>query len=368
MRIFLTLAVNAASGYNDQTYRYIFYDTLVALGHDVVFLPYHETLAEKGTAATATENIWNRFASDHREKPFDIFFSYYHGNQVLPELFRRVREIVPCINYTTNFHQIALYEPLLKESTFSVFVSKEAEAFFSANGYPGYYLPFAGLRKNLVWNERKNGLIAFSGTSYGPRAQYIWRCLQAGLPLHVYGANWRDDHRKRAALRTLRLEADILSGNPRMADTAYRCLNDIVLRDINRRFPERIHDPLPDDEYSRLLSESSIVLNFPESRYGHDFSDHRVLVGANLRDFEVPCAGSLLFTQDNEEIRSMFEEGNEIVTFGNERELAEKARFYLANPDLIVKTARAGHERILREHLWEHRFTQLLDHIEKNII
>jgi hypothetical protein len=372
-RIFLTLPANASSGYNDLTYKYIFYDTLVMMGYDVVFFPYHEATINGQSHKISdlrliSENIYAKFIFCHKEKPFDLFLSYYHGGQVLPELFRQVRESVLCVNYTTNFHQVDLYAPLLKEADLSIFVSIAAKPYFEQHGYKGYYMPFAGLRSNLSLNPIKNGRISFIGTSYGPRATYVWRCLQNNIPISIFGTNWIQNHTRRAALRTLQLESRIISGGKNTVDTAYRILNDLILKEINAKYAQSIHDPLPDEAYHQLLSESSIVLNFPESRYGHDYTNPGVLIGANLRDFEVPTTGSFLLTQDNDEIRSFFEPGREIETFSNEWEMIDKARFYLAHPDLLLRIAEAGNDRTAKEHLWEHRFHALFAHLEQNYL
>ena len=372
-RIFLTLAANASSGFNDLTFMYIFYDTLVNMGHEVVFFPYHQACLTDETRKTAdlkiiSENIYTRFITHHKQKPFDLFLSYYHGGQVLPELFRQIREKVFCVNYTTNFHQIDMYAPLLKEASLSVYVSIAAKPYFDQHGFNGYYLPFAGLSTNLVFNNKKNGHISFVGTSYGPRANYLWRCLQNDLPIHIYGANWINRHTTRAALRTLRLEAQILLNKNSMADTAYRCLNDLILKDINENYTASIHDALPDEAYQNLLSGSSIILNFPESRHGHDYANPHVLIGANLRDFEVPTAGSFLLTQHNEEIASFFTIKEEIETFSNEWEMIDKARFYTGHPELLLKIAEAGHNRVIKEHLWEHRFKTFFSYLDLNCL
>ena len=169
-------------------------------------------------------------------------------------------------------------------------------------------------------------------------------------------------------LRTLKLEALLVTGSESATDTAYRCLNDLIMHEISEKYPQFIHGPLPDSEYNKILTESSVVLNFPESRYGHDYSNPNVLIGANLRDFEVPTAGSLFLPQDNAEIRSFFIPGQEIETFSNEWELVEKARYYLKHPGLVEKIAEAGMKRVSEEHLWEHRFSALIAYLEQNYL
>lgn len=372
-RIFLTLSVNASSGFDDFTYKYIFYDTLIIMGYDVVFYTYKEaSIDSKGEKISdikiISENIYKKFLNEHTKSPFDLFLSYYQNLQITPELFKRVKEKTLCVNYTTNFHQINSYTALLNEADLSIFVSKEAEPYFTQNSFKGYYMPFAGLSANLGFNAKKNCNISFIGTSYGPRANYLWRCLQNGLPLKIYGSNWDKNHTVRSALRILRLEKQALTNNKSAIDTAYRCLNDLIMAEINLNYKGVINPPLSDIQYNQLISESSIILNIPESRYNHDFKNPNVLIGANLRDFEVPTLGSFLLTQENEEIKSLFKENTEIVLFSNEWEMVDKARFYINKPELILKIAEAGQNRVKKEHLWEHRFKTFFTYIETNYL
>ena len=372
-RIFLTLRVTASSGFQDNVWGSIFYETLCNMGYDVDFYPYDEAKINddnkrKNNISQISENIFTVFAKKHKTKPYDLFLSYYHSGHVTPELFKRVRELAFCLNYTTNFHQIEQYRPLLKEASLSIYASQEASSFFSDNNFNGYYMPFAGLKKYSNNVTVKNKRVSFIGTAYGNRPYYLWRCLQNQLPIDIYGANWGKNHHKRAALRTLHLAGKILNSSKSIVDTAYRSMNDCILMDINKNYNSALNAPLPDKEYFELLANSSIVLNFPESRYNHDFLNHRVLIGANLRDFEVPMAGSLLLTQDSDEIKSCFKVGKEIDTFCNEWEMIDKINFYLKNPDLSNRVSISGYNRVLKEHLWEHRFKALFKHLESNFL
>jgi hypothetical protein len=372
-RIYLSLFSSASSGYGDSMFKRIFYGTLTKMGHDVVFFSYHEaSLSSKNEKLTdiekISENIYQSFLENHKRKPFDFFLSYYHSKQVVPELFKKIREHVFCINYTTNFHQVDTYKPLLKEADLSIFASIEAKSYFQQESKQSYYMPFAGLSTNLIFDINKNNKISFIGTSYGPRAYYIWRCLQNQLPIDIYGYQWINNHKRRSLLRSIKLQFEILFTKYKSIDTAYKCLNDIILREINDNYSMLIHKPLSDEAYNKLLSTSSVVLNIPESRFGHDYYNSRVLIGANLRDFEVPTAGSLLLTQENDEIKECFDVNKEIVTYANEWEMIDKLRFYIAQPKLSLEIAKSGHIRAQKQHLWEHRFNALIKHLETNFL
>ncbi len=370
MRIYLTLMTEASSGFKDITWKTIFYNTLREMNHDVVLFTYDQACIKDGEKTSSlsiiSENIYNHFMQHHKIKKFDIFFSYYHSLNVNPELFKRIKEKTFCVNYTTNFHQIEMYKPLLAVADLSIYASIEAKPYFDSHKYSSFYMPFAGLKTKKLNKKAKNGDISFIGTSYGNRPYYIWRLLQNNLPIKIYGSNWINNHKRRSILRTLIVQKDIIFENPSMVDTAYRALNDVILKEINLKYSNLINKPLDDKAYTDLLSNSSIVLNFPESRYNHDFSNPKVLIGANLRDFEVPALGSFLLTQDNHEINSFFTVKKEIETFKNEWEMVDKASFYLKNPSLSLKIAEAGMKRVNKQHLWNHRLKSLFLYIDKN--
>jgi spore maturation protein CgeB len=64
-------------------------------------------------------------------------------------------------------------------------------------------------------------------------------------------------------------------------------------------------------------------------------------------------------------IREYFEPGYELETFGDEREMLDKIRYYLAFPDKRQAIARRGQERCMQDHAMELRITQLDAIIQK---
>ena len=372
MRIFLTLNSSASSGFNDSTWKNIFYDTLQKMGHDVVFFSYEEaTYKDKiklSSVLAISENIYDNFMKHNKKKRFDIFFSYYHSLNVNPELFKRLKGKVLCVNYTTNFHQINDYKDILKEVDLSIYASVEAKSYFEENDIASYYMPFAALKSKSNNVLLKNGNLSFIGSAYGNRPYYVYRLLQNNFPIKIHGTNWTKANKLNSLLRSIKLQKEILLNSKNVIDTAYKNLNNLILDEINLKYKNCINDPLDDYGYDQLLSNSSIILNIPESRYNHDYSNPKVLLGANLRDFEVPALGSFLLTQYNEEISSLFDLEKEIETFKNEWEMVDKTKFYLKKPNLSLKIAEAGQKRVNKQHLWVHRFENLFSHLKKNFL
>jgi spore maturation protein CgeB len=79
-----------------------------------------------------------------------------------------------------------------------------------------------------------------------------------------------------------------------------------------------------------------------------------------MRLYEATGVGTLLITDEKRNLPDLFAPGREVVTYRNADELAERIRSLLEDEEERKAIARAGHERTLREHTWEHRMRELL--------
>ena len=107
---------------------------------------------------------------------------------------------------------------------------------------------------------------------------------------------------------------------------------------------------LCDEEMVKLYSKSRINLGFAGVGYS------KKLMCLKGRDFEVPMSGGLYLTQDNLELSLVYQVEKEIVTYKNEKDCAEKIRWFLENTTEADEIRRAGRKRALRDHNWEKRF------------
>ena len=113
-----------------------------------------------------------------------------------------------------------------------------------------------------------------------------------------------------------------------------------------------------------LLSRSKISLNFPENRENNNFSSPYVNFCCNLRDFEIPMANSMLFTQFNYELEHFYEDGKEVVSFYNDEDMIDKLQYYKKNPSIAEAIANAGYKRAVLEHTWNNRLNQLISYAD----
>lgn len=110
--------------------------------------------------------------------------------------------------------------------------------------------------------------------------------------------------------------------------------------------------------------KSRISLNFSDSGLQLDGIRLKRSRQIKARVFEVPGAGSVLLTQAADGLSDYFRIGDEIDTFDRPDGLAEKIKFYLANPDVRDRLARAGQQRVVAEHTYDRRFRDLLAYVQ----
>jgi glycosyltransferase involved in cell wall biosynthesis len=104
-----------------------------------------------------------------------------------------------------------------------------------------------------------------------------------------------------------------------------------------------------------VYRSAKIGINIPRDDYTSD---------ANVRVFEVLASGALLITEIPTELRLLgFEEGVHFVGFRETSEVVEIVRRYLADDDARRRIARAGHDKVMREHTYDVRIATLLEKI-----
>ena len=161
----------------------------------------------------------------------------------------------------------------------------------------GLFAPDAGAKTHDV---------AFVGARYGVRDVIIAALERAGLGVETYGTGWP---------------------NGRIAT----------------------------EDVPALFARSRIVLGSGLIGACDDF------VALKLRDFDATMSGSLYVTHANPDLYALFAVGKELVTFRRTSELVDLVRHYVDAADERESIARAGRERSLREHTWDHRVRAMLD-------
>ena len=166
------------------------------------------------------------------------------------------------------------------------------------------------LYKNL--NLPKIYDVSFIGKCYGERQGFIDALKRNGINITTFGQGWENGSRVS--------QADII----------------------------------------KIYNQSKISLNLSLS---HDTPDGYIYT-IKGRDFEVPGCGSLLLTRDAKKIAEYFVPGEEIITYEDANDAAEKIKYYLKNEDEREKIAKRGYERIMKEHTYEKRFLEIFGFVQ----
>ncbi len=144
--------------------------------------------------------------------------------------------------------------------------------------------------------------IGFIGTYEKERAESIRQLCLAGLAVRVWGNGWEK----------------------------------MTSRPDNLRVEGR---PVYDLEYAKAVSATKINLCFLRK-------DNRDL--QTCRSIEIPAIGGFMLHERNGEIKDLLAEGAEAAYFGNDDELIEACRYWLANDGAREEISRNGHDNIVR--------------------
>lgn len=85
------------------------------------------------------------------------------------------------------------------------------------------------------------------------------------------------------------------------------------------------------------------------------------------RVFEVPGYGGCLLTEQAPDLERYFRVGKELLTFDGPEELVANVKALLADHERRDTIARAGFERVSREHTYDQRFDELLRELHRRV-
>lgn len=137
--------------------------------------------------------------------------------------------------------------------------------------------------------------VTFIGTCMDDRAGFVERLLvQEKLPLHVFGARWR----QRSRLPSL--------------------------------YPDRFHEAIWAEDYACVLRQSRMAIGLV-SRSNHD--------EWTMRSYEIPACGALLIAPRTPSLLRLYDEGREALFFSNVEECADQIRWGLENANEVLNMA-----------------------------
>ena len=126
---------------------------------------------------------------------------------------------------------------------------------------------------------------------------------------------------------------------------------------------------------NRLDALDALFMNFPNFYYGQKlfneaavkFAESKIVFNIhmlddiNMRDFEAMATGSFLLTNHIPTIEELFIDEHDLVLYRDEKEMVEKARYYIEHNEKREEIAQAGYEKVIKNHTILHRVEKMLD-------
>ncbi len=118
--------------------------------------------------------------------------------------------------------------------------------------------------------------------------------------------------------------------------------------------------PLHGRDYARLASRSRINLSFHYGPHGPQGWEDKV----STRSFELPACKGFMLHIDNDEIRSLYDVGQEIDVFATPEQLFERIGHYLDEPDTRRAMIEAAYARAVPAYSLDARAAELMAAID----
>lgn len=331
------------------------YLPLCDLGHDVVRFDFDLTEYSRSRdpsvpaqRAFIKENrpkleraLLAQISQAHREKPVDMFFSYFYSANVTQETIRRIKQMgILTVNWYCNAsYQFHLVKQIAPAYDYCLVPEKSRIADYKRTGANPIYCQEAANPNVYKPHDLPVEFdVTFVGQNYGNRPAYVRYLFDQGIDVRVWGPYWRSPRPRLPLWRLVGSRAKrFLFGNEPLFPA--------------RVPPERCGPPLSDQELIRMYSRSRINLGF--SSVADTTTGIRQV---RLRDFEVPMSGGFYMVEYMEELEDFFSIGQEIVCYHDRRDLADKAKYYLAHAAERERIRRAGLRRARADHTWHKRF------------
>ncbi|EKD28511.1 MAG: hypothetical protein ACD_79C00287G0018 [uncultured bacterium] len=128
------------------------------------------------------------------------------------------------------------------------------------------------------------------------------------------------------------------------------------LKPITKMFPDRCQGPVFGKDMYEVLQNSKICLNI--------HTDMAIDCVGNMRMFEATGAGTCLLTDTGINMKDLFNENSEVVTYSSVDECIEKMNFLLNNEKIRQEIALNGKKRTLKDHTLKARCNQFDNEIQ----
>ncbi len=272
-----------------------FYQTFIAMGYSVIYFDYMSIMQDYG----AEEMSKMLKEAVYYYTPNVLFYFHYHDwidKSILAEL--PVKKYIWLADDSWRYDETKpvweLFDTIITTDTPSHEKRLSGKYDSILSEWACNHLLCRDLGMERIYD------VSFIGSKHSDREDKIAKLREAGIDIKCFGKGWSDTER------------------------------------------------ISQGELIKIYNQSKIVLNLPTASHGKK-------IQVNARDFEATGCGALLLTENNEAIEKCFNH-KEMVTYIGIDSAIKKIQYILSNDGVRKIIARAGHDRVLRDHTYAKRF------------
>jgi spore maturation protein CgeB len=197
--------------------------------------------------------------------------------------------------------------------------------------------------------------VTFVGQPHGDRPQIIKAVRDAGIDVNVWGTGWEAGRLTQEEMVRVFNQSRI---NLNLSNASMGSVQMPMYQAAYHRF-SRSMNAIPLVPGVKRTVKSWLGMNGP-ALPTQNLTYSQQIKG---RNFEVPGCGGALLTGRADNLEDYYEIGKEVACFDDTADLIEKIRYYLQHDDERSALAEAGYRRTLQEHTYVHRFTEIFQQI-----
>ncbi len=342
-----------------------FYDSLVNMGHDVLYFDFTTLLQQRG------KNWMNRRLTEvaRSEKPA-LMFTVLFTDEIHKKTVRAISESgeTTTLNWFTDDHW--RFERFSRgwAPCFNWVATTAASALrkYDSLGYTNV------IKSQWACNHflyRKLDLpleydVTFVGQPHGTRRSVIEYLRRTGIDVRVWGQGWEAGRVSQEEMIRIfnqsRINLSLSNASVSRGGCFFKAGQTV------KEAASRVLRYAPGGAATKKMGKGLIALArhsrpvpAPDPACPPPTSDANDQIKG--RNFEVPGCGGFLLTGPAENLEDYYASGDEIAVFERPADLVEQIRFYLDNEARRSAVAEAGYRRTLQEHTYVHRFSGIFE-------
>lgn len=311
-----------------------------------------------------------------KQKHFDLFLcSICNEHMLYVDTLQEIkRHGLPTVSFRPDNLSIPFNDKLLAPHFDLLWLtSKETKYLYDKWGVNTVFAPYAAnpfaFYHTKLPIERK---VCFIGNPYGSRTKMMNELTTNGIELVVHhgkGKERKEGNQQNKEITDLklkiyhrgrfqkRIERLSFKEGRKLYYAEFLCRHLGGIKNLEKNEYLTI---LPSIEFNQICNfYSKYALSLASTSTGFTDILSNPLPVINLRNFEIPMSGGIEFCRYNPELAEYFEEGREIVFYHDEKDMIEKATYYLqkASDSVIANMKENARKKAEKEHTWNNRFS-----------